>query len=74
MPRKISQINFSFIQHLYVGDGLYDTDYKQSSSGVEGRRSNAWTTTFTCKLYIHGSFTNTPRECSWVVFHKKPQI
>lgn len=23
--------------------------------------SHAWTTTFTCILYIHGSFTNTPR-------------
>lgn len=26
MSRKISQINFSFIQHLYVGDDLYITD------------------------------------------------
>ena len=28
MSRKISQINFSFIQHLYVGDDLYITDYE----------------------------------------------
>lgn len=93
MSRKISQINFSFIQHLYVGDDLYITDYEQISSVCHGfgfsrgRRENwswvrrgwmycshAWTTTFTCILYIHGSFTNTPRECSWFVFHKKPQI
>lgn len=82
MSRKISQINFSFIQHLYVGDDLYITDYEQISSVFHGFRfgggrgglelsaegqmycSHAWTTTFTCILYIHGSFTNTPRECS----------
>lgn len=46
MSRKISQINFSFIQHLYVGDDLYISDYEQLSSvrhgvrgrGVKGRR------------------------------------
>lgn len=82
MSRKISQINFSFIQHLYVGDDLYITDYEQISSvchgfrfrgeeggmelGAEGQMycSHAWTTTFTCILYIHGSFINTPTECS----------
>lgn len=32
MSRKISQINFSFIQHLNVGDDLYITDYEQISS------------------------------------------
>ncbi len=32
VSRKISQINFSFIQHLYVGDELYVTDYEQVSS------------------------------------------
>lgn len=77
MSRKISQINFSFIQHLYVGDDLYITDYEQISSVFRGVRfqgeeegglelsaegqmycSHAWTTTFTCILYIHGSFTN----------------
>lgn len=38
MSRKISQINFSFIQHLYVGDDLYITDYEQISSAFRGFR------------------------------------
>lgn len=97
MSRKISQINFSFIQHLYVGDDLYITDYEHiffrfsMGSGFFSRGggtredwswvrrvqmycSHAWTTTFTCILYIHGSFTNTPRECSWFVFPQKATV
>lgn len=38
MSRKISQINFSFIQHLYVGDDLYINDYEQISSVCHGFR------------------------------------
>lgn len=36
MSQKISQIDFSFSQHLYVGDGLYIIDYKQTSSAFCG--------------------------------------
>lgn len=79
MSWKISQINFSFIQHLQVGENLYITDQEHLSLVCHGFRfggrgvrfglcvegkmycSHAWTTTFTCILYIHGSFTNTPK-------------
>ena len=41
MSRKISQINFSLIQHLYVGNDLYITDYEQISSGCRGSKGEA---------------------------------
>lgn len=40
MSRKISQINFSFIRHLYVGDVISTlTDYEQVSSAFHGFRA-----------------------------------